>query len=35
MKLPVADPGFPRKEAPALEFGAKTYYLPRFLSKTA
>ena len=31
----VADPGFPRREAPTLEFMAKTYYLERFLPKTA
>ena len=30
----VADPGFPRWGAPTPEFGAKTYYLARFLLKT-
>ena len=29
----VADPGFPRREAPTLEFGPKAYYLARFFAK--
>ena len=32
---PLADPGFPRREAPTPEFGSKTHYLRRFLPKTA
>ena len=32
--ISVADPGFPRRGASTPEFGAKTYYLPRFLTKT-
>ena len=32
----VADPGFPREgESPTLESGAQTYYLAKFLPKTA
>ena len=31
----VADQGFPRRGAPTPEFGAKAYYLARFLPKTA
>ena len=31
----VVDPGFPKRGAPTPEFGPKTYYLTRFLPKTA
>ena len=34
-QYPVADPGFPRQRAPTSEIGANTYYLTRFLAKTA
>ena len=33
--LSVKDPGFPRRGAPTPEFGAKTYYLVRFLPESA
>ena len=34
-ELTVVDPEFPRRAAPTPNFGVKTYYLARFLPKTA
>ena len=33
--IALAEPGFPRRMAPTLEIGVKTYYLARVLPKTA